>query len=741
MHEVFRFHPGEEAVGPDGPGNDWMLAQRAGRHGAVSTAAYLQALRQARLAGSRTEALAPAVADAQWQFMGPTNIGGRIADLAIDPTADNTVFAATATGGVWKSTDAGAHWTYSWPSDMTQAMGALAAGSDGVLYAGTGESNPGGGSITYGGTGLYRSTDHGATWQYAGLRQSGAFGRIAVDPSNPKRVFAAASGDLYVPGGERGLYLSEDGGDHWHRVLAGQNNTSGAADIAIDPQHPNNILVAMWDHTRKPSHRIYGGEGSGVWRSTDGGATWNEVVLPSGLAEDQIGRIGVAFAPSDPSRAYALIGSRLDGSGVGLFRSDDGGAFFTKTAASVSGLSQSTYGWWFGRLWVDPDTPDRLWIPGVSLVRSTNGGASVAAVSGPHSDQHAMVWDPKVPGRVYLGNDGGFWSSANDGDAWTAALSQGWTQSYSVDVGELTPGHVVTGLQDNGCIQNWSAAASGADQWKSFGCGDGLETLINPTHERTLFACGQYGACSIVPDGAPLGAPLTFDSDRNGWWTPIIFDPTSSQSMYFGGNKVNRSLNGGLTWDAISPDLTRNEEQLDPNSGYRIRNVITALGASTSAPGTLWVGTDDGLLWKTADATNPTAQPTWTRIDNAPRPNDWITRVTVDPVNAGVVYVCYSGYRSGDNGAHIFKTTNAGGTWTDVSGDLPHAPVNDLLVVGTRLIAATDVGVYLSIAGGPWLRLGSNLPTVPVIELRYHAGTNTITAATFGQGIQRITLP
>ena len=724
---------------PSSPGPDWLLNQRAGGKATVSANDYQRALEQARAATRRTAAEAPDVAGAEWDLMGPTNIGGRVVDVAVDPILPDTVYAATASGGVWKSTDAGVNWTRSWPSDLTQIMGALAVGSDGVLYAGTGETNPGGGSITYGGTGIYRSTDHGETWKFAGLEDSGSFGRIMVDPSNPKLVLAAASGNLYKPGGDRGLYLSRNGGKSWRPILRGENATTGAADIAVDPLDPNNILVSMWDHQRFSSFRLYAGEGSGVWRSTDGGKSFTEIEIPHGLAPEEVGRIGVAFAPSDPNRAYVIVANKLDGTGVGLFRSDDGGTTFTKTAVGGGSLSQSSFGWWFGRLWVDPDTPDTLWIPGVNLLRSTDGGDSVASVTGPHADQHAMAWDPKVPNRVYLGNDGGMYTSTDDGSTWTGGTTQGWTQHYTVDVGESTPDHVVTGLQDNGCLKNWTGAESGVDQWTSFGlCGDGLETLINPAHEQTLYACSQYGSCSISPGGIPAGVPMQTTNDRRGWWTPIIFDPSNSMTMYFGGNRVNRSTNGGVTWTAISPDLSKNEPQLDPHSGYKIRGVITTVAASASNPEVVWAGTDDGLLWKTTNVT--AATPTWTKIES-PQPG-WITRVAIDPADENVAYATFSGYRDGDDTARVMKTSDGGATWTNISGDLPAAPVNDIVIVGERLIAATDVGVFLSDdAGANWYRLGAALPFVPVIELRYHEGTNTLTAATFGHGIQRVTLP
>lgn len=727
---------------PNSPGADWFFNQRSGGGKTVSYDSYQRALDQAKSAEAMTAADRPEFAEAEWEWMGPTNIGGRVTEVAIDPSSPDTVYAATASGGVWKSTDAGVNYEYAWPGDATQAVGAIAAGSDGVLYAGTGESSPGGGSITYGGTGLYRSADGAESWEFVGLPLSGAIGRIVVEPSDPSTIWVAASGDLYNPGGQRGLYVSEDGGDSWERVLAGENDTTGAVDIAIDPGDPDNLLVAMWDHQRLASHRIYAGEGSGVWRSTDGGASWTEVAIPHGLEAHDVGRIGVAFAASDPSRAYAIVGNKLNGTGVGFFRSDDGGATWTKTAVGGGSLSQSSFGWWFGRTWVDPAAKDTVWVAGVNLLRSTNGGDSFSSVGGVHADQHGLAWDPQVAGRVYLGNDGGMYTSADNGSTWTAATLQGATQHYTVDVGELSPDHVVTGLQDNGCIKNWSGLESGTDAWNSFGlCGDGLETLINPTHERTLYACSQYGSCSISPEGIPAGVPMTTTNDRRGWWTPIVFDPANSMTMYFGGNRVNRSANGGLSWTAISPDLSRDEPQLDPHSGYQLRGVITTIAVSATDPDTVWAGTDDGLLWKTTDAS--ASAPNWTQVsfpEGGSPP--WVTRITVDPSDDATVYLTLSGYRDGDNAPHVLRSEDGGASWKDISGNLPAAPVNDLWVVDDLLVVATDVGVYVSDNGGaPWFSLGNDLPAVPVIELRYHEATRTITAATFGHGIQRLTLP
>ena len=733
---------------------DWFDGQRAV---GANRGAYARAIAQSRNVAKRTAEVAPEIAAASWTFQGPSNVGGRVTDVAVDPKALNTVYTATGSGGVWKSTDAATTFDPAWPNDLTQAIGALAIGGDGVLYAGTGEANPGGGSIVYGGTGIYRSKDGAKTWENVGLPTSGAFGRIAVDPKDPKRVFAAASGNLFVPGGERGLYRSTDGGDTWQLVLAGANATTGAVDIAIDPVNPKNMLATMWDHVRYPTHRVYAGPGSGLYRSTDGGDTWTripEITMPK---ETDNGRIGVAFSPADPNRAYAIIANKLSGTFGAMFRSDDGGKTWSQLPTdSQLSSAQNAFGWWFARLYPDPRVKDRVFATGIELLVSNNGAtsflpqtASTAGILSPnqtavHADQHAMAWDPQVPGRVYLGNDGGMYRSDAHGlnGVWAGAVDQGWTQHYSVDVGEKTPGYIVTGLQDNRCQRNAPAPVTGtASTWTSYGlCGDGLATLINPADETITYGCSQYGGCGRSIGGAPDVRFGGATSQRWGWFAPLEFDPSNPSVMYFAGNRLNRSTNGGTSWTAISPDLADPEgqlTQLDPHNGYKIRGVITSVAAAKTDPNTIYAGTDNGRLWVTRDLGK-----TWTELSDEDLPGTWVTRVTVDPTNADVAYATFSSYRDGSDSAHVARTTDGGATWTNISGDLPAAPVNDIVVAGSSLVVATDVGVFLTTdSGATWLRLGGNMPTIPVLDLRYHAPTKSIAAATFGRGIQTIPVP
>lgn len=629
---------GESEGGPLSPVGDWLYAQRSGRDAVRSARAYELALEQAAAVRARTREAAPALAEAPWAHIGPKELGGRVSDVTADPATPDIVYAATASGGVWKSTDGGLKWSPSWPADLTQAMGGLVVASDGTIYAGTGEPTPAGGYVVSSGTGIYRSADGGDTWIPIGLEGSGAVGRIAADPAEPSSVFVAAAGHLLFPGGERGLYHSDDGGDSWDLVLAGENGTTGAIDVAIDPRNGRNVLAAMWD--RDVLERRLTGPGSGVYRSTDGGGTWERVSLPGSVPPEQVGRIGVAFAPSSPSRAYVLVSNDGRGEAVGLWRSDDGGTTWTRTRASVRSLDQAGYGWWFGRVFVDPRDQDRLFVAGLRVAESTDGGNSFVAQEaggGPaqpagglvpvvSNNQHAMLWDPTRPGRVYLGNDGGMYRSGGDAHqgTWVPASSQGWTQHYSV------------------AGSSWTASVP-----------------------RTTESSQPSAA-----DGPPA-------------FTAVVPAPSDTRVIY--------------------------------------------------------AATPEGRLFRTVDGGGE-----WTRLRDGDGHDDLLeegeasTIIAVDPADADAAFAAFTDRRGS---SRVVATSDGGSSWSDISGNLPEAPVNDAVVIREGSLAiASDVGVFLW-RGTTWLALGSNLPAVPVLQIDFHPEEDAITAATFGRGILRLTLP
>jgi photosystem II stability/assembly factor-like uncharacterized protein len=713
------------------PPDDWFLSQRV-THGGIPRGALEKAAAQAAALAETTKLFDAPLANARWRFVGPTNIGGRVVDIAVDPVAADTLYIAAATGGVWKSIDKGAHFTSIWPVTNPQSMGALVITPSGTLFAGTGEANPGGGSITYGGSGIYRSTDNGATWQNVGLSDSGTIGRLAIDPTNSQHIFAAVAGQLYNHGGERGVYESTDGGSTWTQVLAGDNDTTGAVDIAIDPTNPSRIFAAMWDHFREPDLRTYGGVGSGVYRSTDGGTTWQRLTNGLPAASSTIGRIGIGLAASNPQRLYVII-IQTNGSFQGLYRTDDGGDSWTKLPndSNLSG-AQASYGWWFGRLWVDPLDQTHVFGAGVYLCESKNSGSSFTAEFSPHADDHAMAWDLKVANRVYLGCDGGVYRSDVNGsnDQWTFARSQPYTQFYSVDVSEQDSTRVVGGAQDNGCNRSYG----GGTGWNEYIGGDGEETLIDPTDQNNVYGCSQYGACFRSTDGGNTDPGFgSAVSSRWNWFSPVQFDPSNPSILYFAGNQVNRSTDRAVHFSVVSPDLTGGPGR-DPNYPF---GTVTTVAAAKTDSNRLLAGTDDGRLWFTTNLGG-----TWTRVTDSDVPGTWVTRVAADPANALINYATFSGFRNGDPLPYVLRTTDGGATWSSVAGNLPEAPVNDIVIVGTTLYVATDVGVFRSAnGGGTWRTAGTGLPNVPVTDLEYHAISNALYAATFGRGIYMFVLP
>ncbi|SCG41827.1 VPS10 domain-containing protein [Micromonospora coxensis] len=706
--------------GPSAPA-EYRYLQKTVRGEALPRHAYDTAAK----AGARL----PAVGG-RWTSVGPTNIGGRITSLALDPHRPDTVYAAAASGGIWVSRDAGNRFEPAWPDGWTQAMGAVATGPDGTLYAGTGEVNPGGGSITYEGTGLYASRDGGRTWRSLGLRDSGAIGAITVDPADPKRIFVAAAGSLYNGGGERGVYRSTDGGATWQRVLTGTNEFTGATEVLIDPRDADRLYAVLWDHRRTPDLRTYGGVGSGIYRSTDGGATWARLAGGLPAAGPEVGRIGLGQSASDPDRLYAIVNSTA-GPFAGFYGSGDGGDTWARLPDTPElTTSQSTFGWWFGKVWVDPDEPQHVHVAGVPLLTTKDGGRTWTADSSSiHVDHHAMVWDRRYPQRVYLGNDGGTYRSDADGDGgWVKATHEPYTQFYSVAITPQDVSRISGGTQDNGSLRSWGGPA-----FNEYLGGDGEENLIDPTDKENVYACYQYGNCFFSTDG---GETMTYFGNRvtaarRNWFTPVVFDPRDPAVMYYGANVLNRSTDGGRTWTAISGDLTGGPGRDPIYTNYGTITTVAPAGDGR----TVYVGTDDGRVWVTRDLGG-----SWQLLLSG---QPWVTRVVVDPGRADRVYVTLSAYRSGSPQPYVLGSLDGGRHFHDLSGTLPKAPVNDLAIgKGLTLYVGTDQGVFVSpTGGGVWLRQGRGLPLVPVDDIEYDGTNHRLVAGTFGRGIYAVQVP
>ncbi|MEN3356581.1 MAG: hypothetical protein V7637_563 [Mycobacteriales bacterium] len=706
---------------PAAPG-EWKAGQDTSGGVGLPERALLTAAGQAGLLG----------ADRQpWTAEGPTNVGGRVTGVAVDASRPDTVYAAAASGGVWKSTDAGATYQPSWPAGFPQATGAIATAADGTIYVGTGEANPGGGSITYEGDGVYRSTDHGATWRNVGLRASATIGAIAVDPANPRRVYVAAAGSVFRDGGQRGVYRSTDAGAHWQLVLAPATAAAGAVDIQLDPTNPRRIFASMWDRRRVPNLRTYGGVGSGLYRSTDGGTTWQRLANVTTLAPDDtvglgpaptLARIGIGVSATTPGRVYVITSTyRPFGDELGFYRSDNGGDSFA--AATKAGAGGDI--WWTGKVWVDPADGNHVFVPGVNLRESTDGGTTWRNTAGMHVDHHAMAWDPKVPGRVYEGNDGGAYRSDASGatNTWVKGTVEPWSQFYSVAVSEQDPTRISGGLQDNGSVRTW-----GGTRWNSFGGGDGEQNLINPANQDVVFNCSQFGSCRRSVNGGTNFQGLTGRvADRYNWFAPLEFAANDPGVVYSGGDILNRSTDGGQTYAPISPDLSGGA---GPDPVYPFGTLTTVASAPTD-PNEIVAGTDDGRVVLTTDL-----GATWTTVRQS---GQWVTRVKVDPADAARIWVTLSGYRAGTGNGHVLVTSNRGRTWRDVTGLLPNAPVNDVVIgPGRTVYVATDVGVFRGILPGLWLRVGAGLPLAAVTDIQYNAASGRLFAATFGRGVYSI---
>jgi photosystem II stability/assembly factor-like uncharacterized protein len=723
--------PGRE---PSLAPNMWFWNQRAYPHGDIKQESYKLAIDQAlakkaearRLRDGSTKNLLLAV---EWEERGPVNFGGRVTDLAVHPTDASTAYAAMASGGVFKTINGGIDWVPCFDDQAVLSCGAVAVdpGQPETVWVGTGEANAG--SYSFFGLGIYRSDDGGSTWQNKGLAEGRYIARIAVDPTDGDRVFAAVTGKLFGTGPNRGVFRTLDGGDSWERCFALTDSTA-AIDLAMHPQNPNLIYAAMWERVRGLTYRRSGGPSSGIWRTTDGGDTWQH--LTSGLPGGSNGRIGISLCTSQPDILYAVYADDI-GYLSGVYKTTNGGDTWTYAGSSSLANVFSSYGWWFGNIRVDPVNPDNAFVLGLPLYRTTNGGASWSEVgSNMHVDHHAMAFAPSQPNKVYEGNDGGLYLSTDSGGNWTVVDNQPTIQFYAITIDEQHPERLYGGTQDNG---TWRTLTGNIDDWEHILGGDGFHCLVDPTDSDIIFAEYQYGGLNKSTNG---GAWFTgamegvSGSDRINWSMPVIMTPGNPNTMYLGTHRVYMSIDQGDYWSPISDDLTGG----DQGGGF---GTITTLACAPSAPGKVMAGTDDGRVWVYVPLFG-----NWSLVSSG-LPNRWITRVAFDPVDSSILYVTLSGLRWEEKEGHVFKSTDGGSTWTDISGDLPEAPVNCLVVdpdLTDWVYVGTDVGCYVTQnEGASWQVLGEGLPNAPVLDLKFHQGTRTLVAGTHGRSMFSLILP
>lgn len=704
--------------------NDWFWMQRAYPGVTLSQDALARGIAQA----AAKEAGGALMNRSTWTQAGPTNVGGRVTDIAVHPTNPDLAYAAMASGGIFVTQDGGTSWSPIFDQEAALPVGAVALdpSDPDVIYAGTGEANAA--SLSFFGLGVFKSVDAGGSWQSLGLEATRYIARIVVDPADGNRVYVAATGALFEPNPERGVYRSLNGGADWERVFALTDSTA-CTDLAINPQNPQVLYAAMWERMRGLTYRRSGGPSSGLWRSEDGGDSWQELTvgLPSG---SDVGRIGVTVCASQPNVLYAIY---ADASAYfqGVYKSTDGGDTWTATNDGALSGMYSSYGWWFGNIRVDPSNPNNVIALGLYAYRSSTGGSSWSQTgSNMHVDHHALAFAPSSPGRAYEGNDGGLYRSNNGGSTWSKLYDQPTSQFYAIAVDYQNPERLMGGTQDDGTLRT---ATGALDDWSDIYGGDGFYCLVDPTNSNVLYAESQYGyfGKSTNGGGSFSGATSGINSgDRTNWSTPVVMDPSDHQRLYYGTYRVYRSTNAAGSWTAISGDLT------DGNHGGGF-GTITTLAVAPGDPDLILAGTDDGRVWLTANGGGA-----WQPVD-ATLPRRWVTRVAVDPSDTQVLYVTYSGLRWEETG-HVFRSGDQGGSWQDVTGDLPQMPVNVIVVdpdQPSRVFVGTDVGAYTSLQpGGAWQVLATGLPRAPVLDLVLHQPTRTLVAGTHGRSMFRLAL-
>ncbi|MBK8944144.1 MAG: T9SS type A sorting domain-containing protein [Ignavibacteriae bacterium] len=674
----------------------------------------------------------------EWEFVGPTNIGGRVVDIEFNPQNPNIVYAAAATGGVFKSEDMGINWFPIFDDQPCLSIGDIGIDpqNPNVIYVGTGEAN--GGHNNFPGVGIFKSIDAGETWNFIGLDSSVSIGRILVDPNNSQKIWVAAVGSYFTPNSQRGIFLSEDGGVNWEKSLFVSDST-GAIDLVINPINSDEIFAAMWERVRRPvfiSNTHLYGPTSGIYKTINGGKTWGKFGTENGLpneANENIGRIGLSISLSNPQIIYATFS---DGNFLtGIYKSIDSGENWIKTNSDFTG--SGNFGWYFGQVRVHPQTPETIFVLDVPLLKSTNSGVNWDFSYGYgidfllHVDHHALAFHPNNPDYIISGNDGGINISQDGGITWSNPVQLPTTQFYEIGLDKNNPKTFLGGTQDNGTI----ITNSGNEiNWERILGGDGFYAIVDPNNSNIIFAESQFGNLFKSIDGGKnfnLALNGINQSEPTNWSTPIVIDPNNSNVLYYGTYKIYRTINSAETWNSISQKLT------DYNSDKKI-GTISTIAISPSDSNVIYIGTDDGNIWVTKNYGI-----TWEKISNN-LPQRWVTRVAVHPTKENIVYATFSGLRWAEPQSHVYRSENFGESWQEINNGLPDAPVNAFEIdkINPKILyLGNDIGVFVSYdEGNNWEILGNNLPIVVINDMKIHPTENYLAIGTHGRGIFKLDL-
>ncbi len=689
--------------------------------------------------------------------IGPAFMSGRIADIAIDPNDLNLWYVAVGSGGVWKTTNAGTTWKPLFDDQPSYSIGCLTLdpSNSNVVWVGTGE-NVGGRHVGYG-DGIYRSMDGGSSWENMGLKESFHISKIIVHPENPDVVWVAAQGSQWKKGGDRGLYKTVNGGKEWKKVL-GDDEWTGVTDILIDPRDPDVLYAAAWQRHRNVAAYMGGGPGSGIHGSTDGGETWTE--FKKGLPESNMGKIGLAISPQKPDVLYAAV--ELDRRTGGVYRSADRGASWEKRSDAVSGATGPHY---YQELYASPHQFDRIYLVDVRMQVSEDGGKTFRRMKEryKHSDNHAIAFRPDDPDYLLVGTDGGIYESFDLAENWRFVQNLPVTQFYKVAVDDAEPFYnIYGGTQDNATQGGpsrtvYTRGIHNSDWFITLG-GDGHQPATEPGNPDIIYSESQQGNLSridlttgeivfIQPQpGAGEG------HERYNWDSPILVSPHSPTRIYFGSYRLWRSDNRGDSWTAVSGDLTRNQERLTLPIGGKTwswdspwdvsamstYNTITSIAESPVKEGLIYTGTDDGLINITEDGGE-----NWKQIEVGDLPGvpatAFVNDIKADLFDANTVYIALDNHKFGDLNPYLLKSTDKGGSWESIKGNIPDRTLVWRLVQDhvnpDLLFTATEFGIYFSVdGGGQWIKLTAGVPTISFRDLAIQRRENDLIGASFGRG-------
>jgi photosystem II stability/assembly factor-like uncharacterized protein len=670
----------------------------------------------------------------QYRLVGPFR-GGRVVAVSGVVGQDNTFYFGAVAGGIWKTTDGGLNWKplFDKTKGASPSIGAIAVSESdpNVIYAGTGEACIRGNIV--GGNGVYKSIDAGKTWKFVGLADTHAIGRLLVDPKNPDIAFVAALGHPFADNEERGIFRTRDGGKTWEKVLY-KDAKSGGIDLSFDPTNSNIIFAALWQAERTPWSLDSGGPGSGLYKSIDGGTTWKQL-KGHGLPEGILGRIGVTVSGGNPNRVWAIIEAEKGG----IYRSDDAGDSWHLMTDDHRFRQRA---WYYSHIFADPKSADTVYILNTGVYRSTDGGKTFTTIHAPHGDNHALWIDPDNPKHLINGNDGGATISVDGGESWSSEYNQPTAQFYHVTTDNRFPYYIYGAQQDNSTVGIASASPDGAidrPDWYDVGGGESGYIAPDPTDPLIVYA-GSYGGeitrydlhthelQSINPWPVnPIGWAAADVKHRFQWTEPIVFSPHDPKTLYFAGEVLFKTTDGGMSWTIISPDLTRNDKSKQAasggpitkdNTGVEVYDTIFSVVESPVQKDLIWAGTDDGLIHLTRDGgqhwedVTPKAMPEWGTV----------SMIEASSRDAGTAYVAVERHKMDDFAPYIFKTTDFGKTWSTLINGIPNDDYVHAVRMDPRhpqlLFAGTEKGVYISFDDGAhWQALQLNLPMSPINDL------------------------